>query len=243
MIRSATELWRRRALLWAPALAFFVLAAGALGLYHARFAGEAEISERALERARGALAELTAERRALERDLERIRTNRTALASFYGQRLATESERLTRVIAEVKDLAERSGLSPGAISYPDERLEGFGLRRRSFVFAVQGSYSDLRRLINLLELSPSFLTLEEVRLNEGGGGGRLGISLRLSTLFAAEDAEPLGGAPMPVPAEENGAPVALEEETGAAPEAEPEVEAAEPAVAEAPAIPEEEVER
>lgn len=201
MIRSAADLWRRRAVLWAPALAFFLLAAGALGLYRARYAGEAELSERALQRSRGALAGLTAQRRSLERDLERIRANREALVAFYDDRLATESERLTRAIAEVKDLAQRCGLRPGSIGYPDERLEGFGLRQRAFVFGVEGTYNDLRRLINLLELSESFLTLEQVSLVEGGGGGRLRIDLRLSTLFAAEDAEPLdGGPPTPVAA-------------------------------------------
>ena len=198
MIRTGADLWRGRAKLWAPALAFFLLAAGALGVYRLRFAGEAEASEGALLRGRRALAALEADRETLERDLDRIRANHEALAAFYGERLAPESERLTRMIAEVKDLASRAGMMPQAISYPDEQIESFGLNRRGFVFGVEGGYSDLRRLLNMLELSESFLTLEEVTLRGGERGGALHIALRLSTLFADEDADPLdGGQPVP----------------------------------------------
>jgi hypothetical protein len=189
VIRTGSELWRGRLRVWVPALIFFVVAAGALGVYRLRFAGEAEVSEQSVGRARRALAELTEDSERLATDIERIRANREMLQTFYGDRLATESERLTRIIAEVKELARRSRMLPLAIQYPDQPIEDFGLRRRAFVFGVEGTYADLRSLLNLLELSESFLALEEVSLVEGsGGGGRLRISLRLSTLFAAEDA-------------------------------------------------------
>lgn len=201
MIRSASELWQSRLRLWLPALIFFLVAAGALGLYRLRYAGEAEVSERSVERARQALEELQQDRDRLAEDIERIGANREMLETFYSDRLATESERLTRIIAEVKTLAQRSGLEPLAIEYPDEPIEGFGLRRRAFVFGVEGTYTELRQLLNLLELSQSFLTLEEVGLVEGGGGGGvLRISLRLSTLFATEDS------PLLEAARRNGAP-------------------------------------
>jgi len=193
VIRTAADLWRGRARLWAPALAFLLLAAGALGVYRLRFAGEAEVSARALTRGRAALAALSADRETLEHDLDRIRANREALAAFYRERLATESERLTRVIAEVKDLAARAGMAPQTITYPDEQIEDFGLNRRAFEFGVEGGYADLRRLLNLLELSGSFLTLEQVKLGESGRGGVLRIDLRLSTLFAAEAGAALDG--------------------------------------------------
>lgn len=208
MIRGGAELWRGRLRVWLPALIFFAVAASALGVYRLRFAGEAEVSEQSVARARRALAELTEDRERLATDIERIRANRAMLETFYGDRLATESERLTRIIAEVKELARRSGLVPLAIQYPDEPIEDFGLRRRAFVFGVEGSYADLRELLNLLEISESFLTLEEVSLVEGsGGGGRLRISLRLSTLFAAEDA-PLVEDPRRARAENGAAPEA-----------------------------------
>jgi len=94
-------------------------------------------------------------------------------------------------IAEVKDLAARSGLEIRAISYPQQSLTDYGLVRRSFVFGVEGSYGALRQLVYLLELTPSFLTLESIRVGEVGTGGQLRAELSLSTLFVAEP-EPAG---------------------------------------------------
>jgi hypothetical protein len=201
VIRTAADLWLGRARRWAPALAFFLLAAGAFGVFRLRFAGEAEVSAQSLTAGRRALAALTADRETLEHDRDRIRANRAALEAFYGERLSTESRRLTRVIAEVKDLAARARLAPQAISYPEQEIEGFGLNRRSFVFGVEGGYAELRRLLNLLELSGSFLTLEQVKLVGGEGSGTLRIDLQLSTLFAAEDGAAFDDvAPPPAPA-------------------------------------------
>lgn len=194
------ELWRRSVARWLPALAGLALALLLFAVYLGRFAGRVEVGEEALDGGRQQLAALLAERRRIESELARVGDNRTRLAQFYDQRLSTESRRLTRIIAEVKELARRSGLEPQAISYPDETIEDFGLRKRSFVFGVEGTYADLRKLINLLELSDSFLTLERVDLSGEGqrGGGRLRIDLGLSTLFATGEPaapEPAAGAP------------------------------------------------
>lgn len=189
MTPTAAEVWRARVWVWAPALAFFALALGALAVYQSRFAGEAEVSEAAVMRGRAALSELEADRRRLEQNLERIQSNRENLAFFYRDRLSTESERLTAVIAEVRELARTAGLEPTSVSYPDEPIDGFGLRERSFVFGVQGRYEDLRKLINLLELSDSFLSLEQVSLVGDARGGGLRIDLQISTLFAMEGTE------------------------------------------------------
>ncbi len=199
------EVWRRGLGRWLPALAALVVGGLLLVLYLGRFAGRAEVSARSLERERTDLAALRAEHHRLESELTAIATTRDELARFYDERLSTESRRLTRIIAEVKELARRSGLVPQSISYPDQTIEDFDLRKRSFVFSVQGTYADLRKLINLLELSESFLTLEQVDLSgEGSGGGRLNINLTLSTLFATS----LGAAGSPAGVEETAPPAA-----------------------------------
>jgi hypothetical protein len=192
--------WRWRLGAWLPAALAVALGAGLFATYQARFAGRAEVTERALAERRSELADLAAERRLREERLAAVARTHADLADFYETRLATESRRLTRMIAEVKDLARRSGLVPQSINYPQESLEDFGLRRRSFQFTVEGTYPDLRKLVNLLELSPSFLTLEGVRLSGGGRGAQLAIDLALSTLFAAGEAEPGGAAAAPAPA-------------------------------------------
>jgi len=185
------SIWRRGLALWLPALVFFLANAVALAVYPLRFAGRTEVSADEIVEARDELAELRQERLDLEGEIQAIASSRTSVNILYRERLATESARLTRAIAEVKDLATRAGLRPTSISYPTQAIEELGLRQRWFVFGVDGSYADLRKLINLLELSDSFLVLDEVGLRGSASSGRLSIQLRLSTLFAVRPEPPL----------------------------------------------------
>lgn len=187
---ASSSIWRRRVGLWLPALVFLLVNLVALVVYPLRFAARVEVTAEEIEEQRAVLTELVDRRQDLEAQQQAIERTRLAIDEMYGERLATESERLTRIIAEVKDLASRSGLTPPAVSYPTEQLEEYGLRRRGFVFSVEGTYPDLRKFVNLLELSNTFLTLEEVGLTEGSG--RLRIQLRISTLFATRDGPPRG---------------------------------------------------
>lgn len=190
------HVWRNRLGIWLPALGFFVLNMGALIVYLAVFSGEAAVYRGQVEAAEANLARLTAERRALGTALEEIDETRAGIRALYEEIFATERQRLTAAIREVRQMAREANLEPRQTTYPEEVLEDYGLQERSFVFSVTGTYFDLRKLINSLELSESFLTLEEVALtgDPGGGGGReLGIQLRLSTLFATPEAVDEGG--------------------------------------------------
>lgn len=190
-----TEVWRQRLGLWLPALLFCLLNLAVLSTYRLAFAGQAQLRRGWLARDRADLATLEARRTSLAELYQRATANRERIDQLYGQWLTPERQRLTRVIAEVKSLARRAGLRPTVINYPEEELEEYGLVKRSIVFTVEGSYVSLRRLINFLELSETFLTLEEIRLAEGGRGvAGLRINLKISTLFSEE----AGGDPVAV---------------------------------------------
>ena len=187
------SIWRRHLRGWLPPLLVFVLALSALLYYYLVFAGEARAGGRQLERRAAEVARLSEQRQRTETLVEGLRTNQQRIQEFRGLRLATEAERLTRVIAEVKDLARRAGVEPSSVRYPEERLRDVGLSRRSIVFSVDGDYGGLRRFINFLELSDLFLTLEEVSLSgRSGESSKLRISLQVSTLFLDEN-EPSPG--------------------------------------------------
>lgn len=189
MIR--VERWRREIRRWLPAALFCAANLAVLVGYQVLLAGQGERAERALEARRQELADLVAERRVADEMSARAHRNRDELAGFYGVRLGTEGERLTRTLAEVQELAERAGLRPTAFQYPNEPIAEFGLVQRAIVFGVSGTYDALRRFINFLELSERFLTLEEVGLaGPGGGAGDLKISLRLATLYVREGIDP-----------------------------------------------------
>lgn len=183
------RVWWERRWWWLPAVALLVVDLLALGWYQLAYSGftgsvDQQLAARAAELER--LEERVAERRLY---VERLRHNEGELETFYDERLGSPSERLTKVIAEVRSLARSAGLEPTAINYPREEIDELGLVERSFSFAVRGSYAELRRFINLLEVTRTFLTLEEVQLTGRGDGRELGISLQLSVLFSAETSE------------------------------------------------------
>ena len=188
------EHWRERWRTWVPALAFFLLnLAAALAYNLAGVGDQANLEQQRLASARQQETQLEKRHEQLRTQVEQALENRERIRRLYEDRLSTQSERLTRAIAELRELARRSGLVPNRVSYPEQELADFGLVEKSFVFSVSGSYAELRRLINALELTESFLTLEAIRLNSGGEGQELGIALRLSTLFTDADQALTGG--------------------------------------------------
>ena len=180
-------LWVRRIRVWLPALAFLAVNLGVLAWDRVVLAGRIGAVERRLERTTTEREEVARRARDLAGRREAIEANRERRERLHREWFGTPEQRLTAAIAEVKDLAARSGLEIRAISYPQESLEEHGLVRRSFVFSVQGSYGALRQLVYLLELTPSFLTLESIKVAEAGTGGGLRADLDISTLFVTEE--------------------------------------------------------
>lgn len=190
MISSALsrELLLKHLWLWLGPLLLLLVSVGLLSLYRTSYSLRVAQLEAQLLRERGQLEERKQQRVALEERLQVAESSRSGIERLYRETFATERERLTQVIRELRDLAARAGLVPSSVSYPEEHLEEYGLLRKSFVFSVEGDYSSLRRLINFLEVSPSFLTLERVQVSDTRRSD-LAISLQLSTLFAAEPNE------------------------------------------------------
>jgi len=185
MNRSA---WRQGLKLWLPPVVVLALAAALLIAFFAKFADEAEVARTRLERRTQQLEQVRSQRLRAEAVLEQIQASEEGLADFYGRRLSSESEALTRIIAEIKDLCQRAGIPPTALNYERQTIEGQDLARRTITFAVDGTYVQLRQLINLLELSDSFLILDQISLRGNDvEGSPLRISLRLSTLFTSGD--------------------------------------------------------
>lgn len=183
------SVWRRNLKLWLPAVAFCLVNIVFLAAYQLVLAEEARIGIGLLDRRAAELERLRGEREDLEGLLARAEETESGIAAYYQERLSSEAEKLTEVIAEIKDLAKRAGLEPGTIRYERDEIERQDVIERSVVFDVVGNYPQLRTLVNFLELSDSFLILEEVSLRIADESGeQLGIELRIAVLFS--DAEP-----------------------------------------------------
>lgn len=183
--RTPFEAWRRSLVLWGIPLAFCLLNLLILGFYSSFYAGEVERLEQRNRDIGQQLADLDEQSRQIEAVLDRIETQRLGIQRLYREYFATEAERFTEAIGEVKKLARDAGLNPTAFSYPQRVLAQEGLIQRQIQFSVEGTYQQLRTFINFLELTEQFLTLHSVSLAEGGPN-RLSIRVQVSTVFAAE---------------------------------------------------------
>lgn len=179
----------RRALYWVTPLLLVVANLLWLSVFGSGSRVRQRELERRLELASRAKGEVSARLQARERLWIDAAENRSRIEQIYRERFVTERSRFTDQVRELKALAERAGLDPATIAYPEDSLVDYGLIRRSFAFSVQGSYDALRNFLHLLELSGSFLSIDQIAVSEARGG--LGVKLRLSTLFesVASDAD------------------------------------------------------
>ena len=180
------------------------------------------------------LSALDADKHAAEQRLEQLRARRTQteqqiaayrkaqadLAAIYNDRWATVPERFTALINEVKRLETASqliGRSHGFAQSEKDAKEAAGLGTNvvSISFSVQGTYAQVRRLINLLELSDQFVIIDAIGLSGnpqtagivGGENGApapppaaanvpstgpLTLNLRLKTVFRSTLPMPVG---------------------------------------------------
>lgn len=182
--------WREHRWLWLVPLLAFAANTGLLSMYRAVYAGRVVQLEEQSQREEKELEKLQGTRQALEDRARQVEENQGGMEELYATRLSTQRHRLTSVIREVKDLVARAGLKYQGISYPEEKIERFTLVKKSMVFQVTGDYLSLRRFINFLELSDSFLILEKISMNETGGENHiLRVNLHISTLFANEESQ------------------------------------------------------
>jgi hypothetical protein len=146
-----------------------------------------EQAQAQLEQARN--ARITA-----EQQLAAYKKVQTDLQVLYNERWSTPAQRLTALIDEVKRLAAASHLQPPAYAFSssDTKASAAGTRGSigttavGIAFTVQGTYEQMRRLINLLELSDQFVIIDSISLgasNAAGADRVLTLNIRLKTLF------------------------------------------------------------
>jgi Tfp pilus assembly protein PilO len=139
-------------------------------------------AEQRLQRARDT-------RLAAEQQLASYNKVRTDLQTLYNSRWATQAQRLTALIDEIKRLAVASRLVPRTYSFSRtedrevQRAGGVGTATVNISFTVQGNYQQIRTLINRLETSNQFVIIDAINLAGSTSEPSLTLNLRLKTLF------------------------------------------------------------
>lgn len=181
-------IWREKRITLIALGALFLAVAAFFLTYRVQYEARLQSLEADLHQQEAKLAEARNNRIAAERQYAAYRRTEQQLKVLYDERFATEEERLTALINEVKRLAVASELVPKSYSFGRaEAKKGdprdVGAASVTISFGVQGTYAQLRRLINLLELSNQFIIIDSVGLSSGSNDSTLNINLRLKTLF------------------------------------------------------------
>jgi Tfp pilus assembly protein PilO len=98
--------------------------------------------------------------------------------------LQTRDRRMISVQEELYELAQDFNINIDQVTVQNEILEREGIDRFAMTVPLRGGYANLRRFIQAVEESDTFLVVERVGLVEGAEGGvLLQLNITLATYF------------------------------------------------------------
>jgi hypothetical protein len=192
-------IWREHRILLGVLAALLVANAIFFFTYRVQYEARLQALDARLQQAEDDLQRARNKRISAEQQVTSYRQVQTDLQTLYNSRWATEPQRLTKLYAEIKKLAAASQIvMPRSFAFSRsedremQRSGGVGTVTVTIVFTAQGTYQQLRRLINQLELSNQFVIIDAITLGSGSSPDNLTLSVRLKTLFR----EPAGSTMM-----------------------------------------------
>lgn len=163
--------------------------------YRVQYQSRLDAMDDRLAQVEGQLAQSRRGRAEAEQSILAYRKIESEVNEIFDQQWSTQPRRLTLFIEEVKRLAAASNAVPKTLSFQQSESDPAGARRgtRTNVgarevgigFSVEATYADVRRMINLFELSNQFVIIDQIGLS-AGDESRLSLNLRLKTLFREE---------------------------------------------------------
>lgn len=173
--------------------------------YRVRYKNRIDSLDQRLVESQAKLSEARAARMTAERRYASYRKVERDVQYIYDQKWATQGERLTAVISEIKKLAVASSLVPRTYTFTNQEAVVGDANARSgrrapsldatevgISYGVEGTYEQVRRLINLLELSDQFVIIDAITLSSQSGES-LQVNLHVKTLFRGD--RPAGEVP------------------------------------------------
>ena len=143
-----------------------------------------------MDQAQRRLAEAQRTRGSAEQQLAAYDRVRRDLATLYNDRWSTQSQRFPLLFEEVKRLVTASQFDARSFSFNRTEAKtvasdaaNAGNTVVGVSFSVQGTYEQVRRLINLLELSDQFVIIDGIGLSGANDPKNLNLNIRLKTLF------------------------------------------------------------
>jgi Tfp pilus assembly protein PilO len=159
--------------------------------YRVQYVSRLEDLDGRQEQTKARLAQAQRARITAEQQLAAYKKVQNDLQILYNEHWSTPLLRLTALIDEVKKLAAASHLEPPSYAFSNSETKNSGTRGSvgtttvGIAFTVQGTYEQVRRLTNLLELSDQFVIIDGISLASNGAtiDKILTLNIRLKTLF------------------------------------------------------------
>ena len=189
-------IWREKRTLLIILAALLVANAIYFFTYRVQYENRLQALDARLDEVNAQLQEAKRARITAERQIAEYKKIQRDVNDIYDTQWSTQTARLTGLILEVKRLATLNQLTPPTYGFAqttaDKRgpKDKVGASQMTITFTVNGTYQQIRRLINAIEVSDQFVIIEQVGLTSDVGD-RLSMHLLLKTLFR-DDAAPRG---------------------------------------------------
>lgn len=171
--------------------------------YRVRYQQRVDDLHRRLDAQKVSLEQARYSRMAVEKRILGYQAVEKDIKWVHSDLWSTPDVRLVALIIEINRLARQSQLVPRSISYSREKARGESSLQlnkgdrgtvMSISFSVNGSYQQVRRLLNLIELSKQFVIIDSLTLTGSSPGDQqLRLTIDLKTVFSeSRDLAPSG---------------------------------------------------
>ena len=112
--------------------------------------------------------------------------SRRRFQEFKENTLFSEERGNSDLLKELDTICSKSGLLKKRGVFQYDRESRFGTKKLIITLPIEGSYSNIRRLLNVLENRSKFIIIDSLNLEDTReGSGVIRMDLRLSTLIGA----------------------------------------------------------
>jgi Tfp pilus assembly protein PilO len=182
-------IWREKRLLLIGLAVLFAANTIFFFTYRVQYENRLSALDTRLEEKKQELQAATQARAQAEQQLAAYRKVQKDIREIYDVEWSTQGQRLTMFIGEVMRLATSSHLVPRNYAFTGSTTAKSGARTSAATatevtigFPVEGTYEQVRRLINLLEISDQFIIIDQISLGSENGE-RLNMTIKVKTLF------------------------------------------------------------
>lgn len=155
--------------------------------YRVRYQQRLEDLDSRQTQAQAQLDQAIVHRNSIQAQLAAYAQVRHDIQAVYDERWSTQKERLSAILVETQRLAAASQLHPRSYSFTQDvqKDASLGATVMHIAFNVQGTYQQVRRLINLIELSDEFMIIDQLALASSAedNSGVINLTIRIKTLF------------------------------------------------------------